>query len=273
MINISIVLFNNKQEQINKLLGDILCSRNIAISKIFLIDNSPLDTLRTLVLQSSLIEYIHTPNNLGYGQAHNVAINESIRDNTLYHLVVNPDIRFEKDVLGNIAMFMNENVRYGLLMPKILYPDGKLQYLCKLLPTPLELLVRRFLPQRMVDKINYDYCLKWTNYNKIMEVPYLSGCFMFFRVSELSRLGGFNPSYFMYFEDTDITRKFYTASKAIFYPYVSVIHEHGQDSYKTFKMTWIHIVNMIRYFNKFGWFFDNERKIINRKIMKMKDPR
>lgn len=270
MINISIVLFNNKQEQINNLLNDILLSNEININKIFLIDNSPSDTLRALSLQSGLIEYMHTPANIGYGRAHNLGIESSIINNVLYHLVVNPDIRFDTNVLSKISQYMNDNTECGLLSPRTVYPNGELQYLCKLLPTPFELLVRRFLPKKVSNKINYNYCLKWTNYNKIMEVPYLSGSFMFFRVSELNRLGGFNPQYFMYFEDTEITRMFYLSSRAVFYPDVTVVHEHGQDSYKSFKMTWIHIVNMIRYFNKFGWFFDNERKVINSEIMKKK---
>ena len=52
----------------------------------------------------------------------------------------------------------------------------------------------------------------------------------------------------------------------IFYPEVSVIHEHTRSSYKNLKMFIIHMINLIRYFNKWGWFFDMDRKKINRKI-------
>lgn len=41
---------------------------------------------------------------------------------------------------------MDASSSVGLVMPRILYPDGELQYLCKLLPSPSDLLFRRFLP-------------------------------------------------------------------------------------------------------------------------------
>lgn len=45
-----------------------------------------------------------------------------------------------------VDAFVNSYEDVGLVMPKVLYPNGELQYLCKLLPTPFDLLGRRFLP-------------------------------------------------------------------------------------------------------------------------------
>jgi len=58
-------------------------------------------------------------------------------------------------------------------------------------------------------------------------------------------------------------RKFRT----VFYPHVAVVHYHERSSYKNVRMLWVHIVNMIKYFNKWGWFFDKERKKVNQEIM------
>lgn len=41
---------------------------------------------------------------------------------------------------------MDNHPNVGLVMPQILYPNGKIQYLCKLLPTPIDLIIRRFIP-------------------------------------------------------------------------------------------------------------------------------
>ena len=74
---------------------------------------------------------------------------------------------------------------------KILYPNGEVQYLCKLLPTPLDLFGRRFIPfKAFQEKRNAWYEMHWSGYEKVMEVPSLSGCFMFIRTDILKRIGG-----------------------------------------------------------------------------------
>jgi GT2 family glycosyltransferase len=100
-----------------------------------------------------------------------------------------------------------------------------------------------------------------------MEVPYLSGCFMFLRVAALKKVGLFDERFFMYPEDIDLTRRMYKEFKTVFYPEVEITHQHARESYKSLKLFYIHIVNMIRYFNKWGWFFDKERRIVNQRVI------
>ena len=71
----------------------------------------------------------------------------------------------------------------------------------------------------------------------------------------------------MYPEDIDLTRRIHSEFRTVFYPEVSIVHHHARDSYLNLKMLWIHTTNMIRYFNKWGWIFDRERKIINKKVL------
>ena len=266
MLNISIVLYKNTPKQIKNLLHDIFDSHNISLGTIFLVDNSPTDELQSLTSISNKIIYLTSHHNPGYGAAHNQAIRHSISDSIDYHLVVNPDIRFKNKILNTLISFMEENQHTGLVMPKVCYPNGSIQHLCKLLPTPFNIFARRFLPKSYVDKMNYIYTMQWTKYENIMPVPYLSGSFMLFKVADLAKIGLFDERFFMYFEDTDITRRFYREGKVWFYPHATVMHEHNQESYRSLKMFWIHIQNMFRYFNKYGWFFDRERKIINKEL-------
>ena len=73
--------------------------------------------------------------------------------------------------------------------------------------------------------------------------------------------------FFMYPEDIDLTRRIHKKYRTVFYPKVSIVHHHEQSSYKNRKMLWVHIVNLIRYFNKWGWFFDRERRAMNKEIL------
>lgn len=263
-INTSIVLFHNQKDQLIKTINSIL---NASLDiKLYLIDNSTNDVLKILAEYDERIVYIFNNANLGYGAGHNVAIQKSIEDNIPYHLVLNPDIYFDSsDILYKLYNYMEEHQNVGNIIPQVKYPNGDIQYLCKLLPTPMDLILRRFIPlKRWKEKRNEQYELKWTGYNKIMNIPNLSGCFMFLRVDALRKVGLFDENIFMYLEDTDLNRRLHREYKTIFYPEVEIFHEYGKESYKNKKLLKYHIQSAIYYFNKYGWIFDKERKKINK---------
>jgi len=264
-ISISIVLYKNNADQIDALLQSI--SLTTLTYKIFFIDNSPSNELKNTVkkYQCKSIEYIFTGKNAGYGAAHNIALRKAI-SNYRYHIVLNPDISFGKAVLEELFTYMNLHNEVGLVVPKVLYPDGSLQYVCKLVPSPFNL-IARLLPPQLFKKYNQKFELRFSGYNKIMNVPYLHGCFMFLRCSALKEIGLFDEIFFMYPEDIDLTRRMHKKYKTIFYPYVQVFHEHTKSSFKNLRMFTIHLQNIIRYFNKWGWLFDLERKKINAEVL------
>jgi hypothetical protein len=56
--------------------------------------------------------------------------------------------------------------------------------------------------------------------------------------------------------------------RTIFFPEATIVHDHAKESYKSKEMLWIHLMNLVKYFNKWGWFFDAERKEVNAQILK-----
>ncbi len=268
-ITISIVIYQTKKQLIEKAISSVF-NTDLNI-KLYLIDNSPANLLKNFINIVPNIIYIFNNANLGFGKAHNIAMRKSIEEDVPYHLVLNPDVYFERGVLEELYKFMEANPDIGLVMPKVLYPNGDLQYLCKLLPTPFDLFGRRFLNwspfKGYIVMRNNLYELRFTGYNKIMEVPCLSGCFMFLRTDVLKKVGLFDERFFMYLEDTDLSRRIYRVAKTIYYPYVHIYHGYGKGSYKNFKLLKIHIESAIKYFNKWGWFNDLERNRINRETL------
>jgi GT2 family glycosyltransferase len=260
----SIVTYNTKEDVLAKAINSF---NEIQLDKkLIIVDNSPTDKLKEMA-EAYQAEYIHNIKNTGYGAAHNIALKRSL-EQAEYHLVFNPDIFWDKGTIENIYEYMQNNTNVGQLMPKVLYPNGELQYLCKLLPTPADLFFRRFLQGiRLLKNRNENFELRFTGYDKIMNIPYLSGCFMFFRTAALQKVGLFDERFFMYPEDIDITRRMHKLYKTLYYPQVYVYHDHAKESYATKKMLWLHIINMIKYFNKWGWIFDKERKEINCKTL------
>lgn len=264
MITVSIVIYKTKREELTNVINCIL---NSNVSKVYLVDNSPTDNLRDIGELSDKFEYIFGHGNIGYGAANNIAIRKAMKIGANYHIVVNPDILYEEGVVEKLTKYMDENPDVGQVMPKIIYPDGQLQYVCKLIPTPYDLIFKRFFPSFLVKESLNRFQLKFTHYDREMNVPYLSGCFMFFRMSALQKCGLFDENFFMYPEDIDITRRIHRSYRTMFYPEVVVIHAHAAESKTNLNMLQIHIVNMIKYFNKWGWFCDKERRAVNRQLL------
>ena len=125
-------------------------------------------------------------------------------------------------------------------MPKILYPNGDLQYLCKLLPTPIDLIFRRFFPHFYKKAgLLSRYELRDSGYDHTMMVPSLSGCFMLLRSGVLRRVGGFDEKFFMYLEDVDLCRRIGKIAETVYYPDVTVFHEFSKGSYKLVFTKWL----------------------------------
>ena len=150
MLNISIVTYcPDWQGEVLPLAEALLSVR--ALHRLYIVDNSP-EPLAMDVPEK--VRYIHTGKNVGYGRAHNIAIRESIYDEIPLHLVMNSDIIVKAEDIDALCAFMLSQPAVGQLMPRVVNPQGELQHLCKLLPTPLDVFGRRFLPASWMRKRN-----------------------------------------------------------------------------------------------------------------------
>jgi GT2 family glycosyltransferase len=261
-ISCSIVCYHNAPEQIAQVLESVVApSLEIAL---YVVDNSATDALSRIV-QPFGATYIHLPHNPGFGAGHNAALQEAFKKESEFHLVLNPDIRFGENVIPALVTYMQTHAEIGLVMPGVFYPDGKQQHLCKLLPNPIDLMIRRFFPSlfRLSGRLA-SYEMHASGYDKVMDVPALSGCFMLMRTAVLRKAGCFDERFFMYMEDVDLSRRIGRLSRTIYFPFVSVIHDYGKGSYKNVKLLYYHARSAIQYFNKWGWFSDTEKATTNR---------
>ena len=265
MVSISIVTYKTDLAELRKCLASLMSE---TIGKIYIIDNSREDYLKEFCKEYSIAQYIASEN-IGYGAAHNIAIKASIAAGSQYHLVLNSDVYFEPNVIEKLIEYMEnpKNRDVAMVQPNIIYPNGRLQYTCRLLPTPANLIFRRFFPKRLFVRMNNRYMLKFNDHKKEMNVPNHQGSFMFFRISCFGKVGLFDERFFMYAEDIDITRRVHKYFRTMFYPNVTIVHAHRAASYKNKKMLKIHIRNVIKYFNKWGWLFDKERSSWNKELL------
>ncbi len=266
-ISASIVIYNTDSEWLNSSINSFLNSK-IEKKILYLIDNSKEPLTDEILIEKKEIIYIHTGKNLGFGSGHNIAIKKAIDHKTDYHLILNPDVKFGDSVISQLIEILNTNLDIGIIAPKLLYEDGSEQKVCRLLPYPLDLFFRRFIPLKKIkDKIIYRTQLMSYDYMTTADIPILPGCFLLTRTSAIEKINGFDERFFMYMEDFDLCRRNLLFYRNVFYPSVSIIHKSGKESYVKLKLLLFHTISVIKYFNKWGWIFDNQRKLINNRTI------
>ena len=234
--------------------------------RMLVVDNSPSEALGPLCRRLGA-EYLFTGRNCGFGSGHNIAIRNTPHGR--HHLALNADVRFKPEVLEELVEFLDLNKSVGLVMPRVLYPDGSLQKLCKRIPTPFDILARRTFPgllKRVFHRRMALFELGNCNTDTVLLVPHLSGCFMLMRKQALQQCGLFDERFFLYFEDVDLTRRIYEQYATAYYPHVVITHRHEKGSYKSQRLLFYAIRSAIQYFNKWGWMFDRERDQANSAI-------
>lgn len=251
MISVSIVTYHTSPDELDRCLSCVQQSK--LVTSVRVVDN--------------------TVNNVGYGAGHNIALRECSEP---YHLVINSDVTFPSGTLEYLCDYMEQHPDIGQCIPRTLNADGTIQHVCRLLPTPFDLFVRRFLPRSWFSDQRQRYTLAFTGYDHAMNVPYLMGCFMFFRRSALEAIAYrpadapvqyFDERFFLYPEDIDITRRMHRLYRTMFLPGVTIVHQHRASSYHSLRLMCVHIYNMCKYFNKWGWFSDKERTLFNNRCL------
>lgn len=264
MLTASIVVYKTTEIELKTIVD---CALKSPLHTIYIVDNSPSNKSKAVIdcYQSPQLLYIYGHGNIGYGAGHNIAIKKSIELGATYHIILNPDIIFHTDAITALTQFMDQHPQVGAVMPNIIYPDGKNQRLCKLLPTPFDIFARRLLPRSLTTKRNERYEMHFMGYDKPWNCPNLSGCFMFLRTDILKQIGGFDDRFFMYFEDTDLIRRIHQVSITAFYPNATIVHAHKAEHRTSKTLLKISLESAIKYFNKYGWLFDKERRMFNKR--------
>ena len=245
-ITASIVLFNENIDEITLSVNSFL---NFSGSKkLFLIDNSPSNHFQNLFDHKD-VEYIFNNKNLGFGNAHNLII-EKIRENSEYHLVLNPDVTFKPNIVSILIEELQKNHDVAMISPKVVYPNGEMQYTCRKYPTILELFYRRIgVFKNYTQKKEY----RDTNLTQSFYPDFIQGSFLLFKTNDFIKINGFDQRYFLYMEDVDICKKIDNIGKRKLYlPEVEIVHIYKRESSKKIGLFLTHLQSGFKYFLKWG---------------------
>ena len=256
MIDITISLVScNQRHDLAKLLPSLIPAANAVEAEILLVDNASVDGTAEYVRKNYPgVSILSNPIRTGYGENHNLNLRRARGRG--YFVIMNSDMRVEPEIFTRLQRYMEEHADVGIISPRILNEDGSIQGLNKRFPTLFDLFLRRFLPKRLEHffqkRLAY-YEMRDVGYENVCDVPFLSGAFMFCRADILRKLKGFDPDYFLYFEDADLCRRVQRTNRTIYYPYVSVTHFWARSAHKNWICTYHFIKSALRYFGRWGY--------------------
>lgn len=203
---------------------------------------------------SGCCNLISNDNNAGFGRAHNQVICQT---KSAFHLVLNPDVILYSDSLLQAIWYMTSNPDCVALGPEVRGQDGRCQYPCKRYPTVVDLALRGFAPGSV--KRYFDARLSGYENRQLVEkrqvapVSLLSGCFMFCRTKTLKEVGGFDPGYFLYFEDFALSLELAGKGCLTYVPAVRIVHFGGEAGKKGLRHISHFTGSAIRFFSRYGW--------------------
>jgi GT2 family glycosyltransferase len=249
-VTASIVVFNTPIADIAELIDGLLGQR---VARVYVVDNSPIgfDSLGPWIAPQNC-HYIRTGRNLGYGRAHNLAIRDC--STSKYHVICNPDIALSPTVIGELFQFMEAYQDIGVCMPKLVGTDGQTQYCCRRSPVAWDYLSQIFFRDSWGSQRLRQLEMRDRDYNAEMDVECLSGCFMFFRSDVLSKVKGFDESFFLYFEDFDLSMRARELARNVYKPSSSVVHGRQSAHRRSWRLKLAFAVSGIRYFLKWRRF-------------------
>jgi len=196
--------------------------------------------------------------NRGYAAGNNAGLKIAQGE---YVLILNPDITVLKGNLDGLIKFMDANPKVGLAGPRLVNPDGSLQYSSYRWPSFwLPLFRRTSLGQLpVVNKLVHRYQMYDWDHAANQAVDWLLGACLIVRKSALDKVGLLDERYFLYVEDTDWCRRFWQAGFEVHYiAEVEFVHFHERLSAQAAwggvfnRVTWVHIASWLKYFLKWG---------------------
>ena len=235
-MNILIIIVNyNGKELLEKSLPSIVKYTNADICVVD--NNSTDDSLSFLKNNYPSIKLIESEENLGYGNAHNLAL--ETHPNYNYYVFMNNDITVTSNWLEEMIKVFNTKEGVGAVGPKILLSEKKDE---KYLINSAGMDINKHL--MAYDRYEGEYDDE--KYNTVEKVDGICGAVMLLSKEVIEKVKGFNPKMFLYYEDVDLSLRIRDLGYDIYYCGNSVVYHNHMASTKdmgSFKRNRMNMVN------------------------------
>ncbi|WP_293722862.1 glycosyltransferase family 2 protein [uncultured Cetobacterium sp.] len=248
-MQVSIIIVNYNTLKLTKNTIESILEKTSKIEyEIILIDNNSSDGSRDFFSReyySKKIKFIQSEANLGFGKANNLGIDLA---KGKYIFLLNSDTLLINNSIKILYDFMEENKDTGICGGN-LYDENQIPaHSYNIIPEwwfDIYEVYKKIYLKAFNKRLDYNYT------NKPQKVGYITGADMFIRKSVLDEVGSFDPDFFMYFEETELSSRIRKAGYSIYsVPEAKIVHLEGKSF--TFKETRFRMMteSKYRYFEK-----------------------
>ena len=250
LLSACVVLYHCGEEVVEALR----CVENSNVEvAVYLCDNSPEEpTADQLQWTFPGVTILPQKGNVGFGRANNSVLPYL---QSKYHLIMNPDVTFDPFLLSRMIQYMEAHPNIAILTPRVLNEDGTEQFLPKK-QISVHYLLGGLLEEhgRIFRRWREEFTLADMDIHSPVPVEFATGCFLLIRTHIFKELNGFDPRFFLYQEDSDLSRRVLEQRKGsiVYHPDMCVTHRWARENKNTFKGRMRQVHSACKYFLKWG---------------------
>lgn len=231
-----VILCWNDQKVIRDCLTSIYKETRETEFEVIVSDNGSTDgSIEMIRREFPQVRLIENGKNLRFAKGNNVGIEASRGE---YVLILNPDTIIHEGALDRVVAFAERHPEAGAVGCRVVFADGSFQRCMRPLNTPMSEWISALglgWLGRISERLHAGEYGGWDGKNE-RTVGWLAGCFILVQGELLKKLGGFDPQFFYYYEDTDLCQRIWRAGYEILYtPEATITHLVGQSTNKRFK--------------------------------------
>lgn len=232
-VDVSVVIVSwNVRDLLRGCVQSILSTQDDLSVQIIVIDNASDDRSAEVVRDEfPHVDLISSQVNLGFSRANNLGLKLARGQ---YVFFLNPDTILLERALVRMVGFLDDHDDFDLVGPRLLSPDGSIQWVCARRPPSATLLLFQALylhrlpliGQRLLNRMVAHYDL-----SKSQKVEAISGAAMLGRRAVVQDVQGFDELFLYTAEDMDLCLRLTDRGSKIFYlADATVVHFGGQSS-------------------------------------------
>lgn len=232
MTDVSIIILNYQSKLLVR--QQLLCLREYPPRRsheVIVVDNHSGDAIESMIAANfPNVKFIASERNGGYAYGNNLGL---ARAQGNFIVLLNPDIMLVPGFIDTLCDAIEHEPHIGIAGPKILNPDGSIQFSCVRFPDMWLPLFRRTIFSRTKKGrawLKRYFMMTWPH-DEPRDVDWLFGACLIIRRAAYEAVGPLDERFFLYLEDTDWCRRFWEAGWRVRYlSSVSVTHLHGRQS-------------------------------------------
>jgi len=248
-LSITIASWNTRKD-LQDCLQSLDAVRNEVPFEVIVVDNASTDGSPEMI--ESLFPWVRLlrmPKNVYFTGAHNRAL--SVR-NAPHAFLLNSDTIVHKGALKTLLDYSLAHPEAGILGPKLLNPDGSLQFSCRRFPNPIATLFRNTILGKMFpnNRFTREYLMTDWSHDQAREVDWVSGAAMFVTQNAMEKAGVLDPNYLMFCEDVDWCYRVHKAGlKVVYVPQAQITHAIGRSTSQAAKKMLLRFhASMLRFY-------------------------